>query len=279
MSRQVWEGSSEPSVSISLKRITILFALASLVVSGCAPRLSSDLPSAGLVVETDSGRRGRAQAVWIGNRMLTAAHVLVPDFDDPALRTEFWLNGERVRILRAKSGDLNTLARYSHYDPQGAPPNPSDWIEDWVVAEVSKSGPSPAELCVCDHPIRFGDRLYIVGFPPSEDAPSLQAIPLTALEFYMEKEWEEDEAAKAALKRVVAVRISTGDDLKGWSGSFVGRYRRGKWCYVGLLIAGVDYEDGRHTCVVLRPPPEALRMLMGQDAIGDPVGESGRSQE
>lgn len=251
--------------------------LCALACYGCAPRITEapPTPSAGLMVQTDSGSRGRAQAVWIGNRILTAAHVLIPDFDNPVLRTEFWLNGEMVRVLHAESGDPHALARgYSQQYALGTTPDPSDWIEDWVVAEVSKSAPAPAALRLCDRPIRSGDRLYAVGFPPHQDRPHLQALPLTAIDFNMEEQWKQNEATIEALKRLVAVQTPIHPDLSGWSGSFVGRYHRGKWCYVGLLISGVDPKDGKSAGIVLRPPPQAIRMLLGQDTLENPPREN-----
>lgn len=260
-------GPPAPPTPMAGLRLVFLPVFAALTVCGCAPQLveAPPTPSAAVqVIPKDgafAGARGRAQAVWVGNRILTAAHVLVPDFENPVLPSEVLLHGERVRILAAQSGDLRALARaYSQ-----ASSDPSEWIEDWVVAEVSRSAPTSIPLRICDRPLRPGDRLYAVGVPPAQRTSDLQVLPLTVVEFHVEEDW--DHAAMAALERLVAVRTRMRHDLRGWSGSFVGRYDAGAehWYYVGLLIFGVDDGDGEGGHVVLRPPPEALRPLMEGD--------------
>ncbi len=246
--------------------LAILAAASALGACGCAPQIRKAPPCAAIEFVSAQGEVTRAQGVWIGPLVLTAAHVLIADDEEPVLVSDFLLNGEPVRILRAESGDLPTVARmYS----RPAPRDPSEWLEDWAVVEVSSSAPAPGALRVFDGPVRPGDKLFAVGFPPAEESPRLWAVPLTAVRLIAGGDARKSEGGpRAALERLIAARAATRIDLRGWSGAFVGRYDAGSgdWQYVGNLIGGAEGEEGERGLLILRPPPEALQWLM-EEAI------------
>jgi hypothetical protein len=107
-------------------------------------------------------------------------------------------------------------------------------------------------------PIEAGDTLYAVGFPPNVEAPEMQTIALRVADVT----WTDGHAIHP---RLIGVRAGArgGDDLRGWSGAFVGRYdaTRDQWRYVGLLMGLVPDAQGTTAAFVLRPPAGAWDSL------------------
>jgi hypothetical protein len=253
----------------------LLLALAALaaILCGCAdqaPHFATLPPCATIQRETGSHPHAfRGQGLWIGNRILTAAHVLMPGrtSGDPTLTRSVYLNGEATQVLAARTGDLATAARlYS----SSALPTPSDWLEDWAVAEVSRTSSHPSELRVARLPIPEGQTMYIVGFDPASDPPQLRAIPMRVLRASIDGRGPLPE-------RLIAARAPSRQDLRGWSGAFVGRYdsATGKWEYVGMLVMTLDTDPPTH--LVLRPPPEGIEHLLSDASPDVHSGEAKRT--
>lgn len=232
-------------------RLVIGVAATILAPFGCAPRVAEISPTPSATLQAGASGLSRAQAVWVGDWILTAAHVLVGDHENPTLLPEGLLDGEPVQIVDAVSGDLQALAQSG----------PAKWTEDWVVAQVSNSAPSPIPLRLCHRPVKPGVRLFAAGFPPDETRPRLETFPLVVLDW--DNETDDDEMG-AALQRIILVS-GPQEALYGWSGAFVGRYdaRSRDLRFVGLLIGGVEDEDGEMIHIVVRPPLEALKKVIG----------------
>lgn len=206
-------------------------------------------------MRSQTGARG--QGLWVGDHVLTAAHVLVPLPRKPELIGEFLLNGAPAQILDSQSGDLKTVATIS---ADLSFTDPDQLLEDWVIVRVSRRARVQAAIVPWLGPINAGDTLYAAGFSPKEAAPELRVIPLQVAEVATSN-------GRSIDPRLICVRAENGEDLRGWSGAFVGQYDApaDQWRYVGLLMGIVPDAESSTTAFVLRPPAAALDAMMRQE--------------
>lgn len=239
--------------------------LAALACRGCMSRpcehrAGTPPPCTTLQLDAAGGDRSviRGQGVRVGNRVLTAAHVLLREGPGggAALADAFLLEGEPARVVSARSGDLTTVA---HLYAVAAPPRPADWLEDWAALEVSCAMPPVGRMRIGDGRVRVGERLYVVGVDPRDDEGRVRAVPITVVEAVLRG--ADDETLP---DRLIPVSSPAREDWRGWSGAFVGRYdaERGEWEYVGQFVMSVENSSGRRVHLVLRPPPDVLAWLM-----------------
>jgi len=237
------------------------------MLGGCAPGLTVESlpPCAILVVEAagDSGFEGRGQGLWIGNRVLTMAHLFtVKDAFPP---TAIYLNGDYTPVVAWRSGDPVMVKRlYSREDTMDA----AAWVHDWCGLEVLRAAPTLARgMRLSAAAPRPGERLYAVGYDPSRDGGPPRCVPLV-----VQRGARHAGTGERAPDDIVTVK-GPPSLPRGWSGAFVGRYdaEAREWEYVGQLVAGWIGETGEVVgLAVLRPPPEALEWLMEG---GQPLGE------
>jgi hypothetical protein len=239
-----------------MRRLCRVAFVALMCAVGCGHRVleTREAPPCVLIERIDLSdggtvAGGRGQGVWIGDRVLTAAHVLMPVPRRPELVGEVLLNGAPTRILEALSGDLGTVAAIS---ADRSFTHPDQVLEDWAVVRVSATSPRRTVIVPWEGPIKPGDTLYAIGFAPQDAATELRVIGFRVVELV-------SPGGRAADPRLVCIRAE--EDLRGWSGAFVGRYdtTEDTWRFVGLLVGMVPGDHGSMGAFVVRPPAAAWR--------------------
>lgn len=197
----------------------------------------------------------RGQGIAVGDRVITAAHVITRSSADRVPRS-LRVNGVDVGIRSPMHGDLRAVdALYK----SGTMSSPEALAEDWFCFEVAIphaltdlglwfDGPAPTP----------GESLFAVRLDAEHDAD--------AYSFRELKVAEHDPERTPLPERLLLVRSPGNEELPGWSGCFVGRYvpsRTPAWEFVGILVGEVELPGGDARIVVVRPPGEAVTWLRG----------------
>jgi hypothetical protein len=192
----------------------------------------------------------------VGNRELTAAHTFAQE-GLPFPPTRILVNGQMTAVDTPHHGERDAIARL--YDPSIFP-TAGDFLEDWVVFEVQPCAAlSVPPWLAGDGRVQPGDILYAVRVDIESGTASFEATPLIVVKSDIEELHHE---------RLVFVTSPKRENLKGWSGCFVGRYHDNlrQWELTGILICTKDKQEGdsRSLHVVLRPSTAVLDWLTGQ---------------
>lgn len=200
----------------------------------------------------------RAQAIVHGRRAITVAH---------GFQGSAW--GMRppmiVRPGGRRSISVAGVGAYPHTRPPGGGIDISQRVldssmEDWVAFEAE--GPlgdqAAATWRVSATEPAFGELLYAVR---ETGAGRFQRVPL-----------RREPATFGGLDIPDRLYLARGRgtlDMRGWSGSFVGRRDGDGWELVGMLVGGFDADgneqNGREILFIIRPPDAVLRWLLGED--------------
>mgnify|MGYP001168302667 CR=1 FL=1 len=215
----------------------------------------SPTPSAALYIAHDDGISS-GNGVWIGDRVLTARHVLASG--DGALPERVQIDDQLAAIDVVGSGDVEARRN---------PREESVFLkrqEDWIIASVGgRAARETARVLPGDGSVRPGDRLYMVGYDVRGDR-QVHTVPLS-----VPQRVELDVPVPERVKLAMLPRV---DDWRGWSGSFVGRYLEAsdQWEFVGIASSVlIDDEERMQVVAIVRPPEEVVRAFF--DAGGPDV--------
>ncbi|MBX3315519.1 MAG: hypothetical protein KF902_01500 [Phycisphaeraceae bacterium] len=255
---------------ITLSR-PVLIVAAAAALSGCASHraltpTSTPTPSVALYIQSEYSATG-GNGLWIGDRVLTAHHVLASD--DGALPDRVQIDDQLAHVQVVTSGDAGVL-RDRHAENIFARRQ-----EDWIVASVGGRAPRETpEVLPGDGSVRPGERLYMVGYDIQSGEGGVRTVELRA-----PRELDSDVAVPRGVTIAMLPRV---DDWRGWSGSFVGRYIEkgdgGQWEFVGVASSGMMDAKGRtQVLTIVRPPEDVVRAFFAGGASDVPVleGEPG----
>ncbi|MFI4915224.1 MAG: hypothetical protein ACIAS6_01805 [Phycisphaerales bacterium JB060] len=246
----------------------LLLVLLVLTVGGCASPPFAALPAPVRLYampvgpdERDDDRfiTAHAQAVVHGRRALTVAHAF-----------QGTLYGPRATSITLPEGPMPVVVAGmgAHPDVQ----QPEDGIEvtqqelnnsvqDWLAFEAERplDHPTGVRWRISANEPAFGELLHAVRYKGR--GRGFQRVP-----------FRRENAGFRGMdtpEGLYFARRTGAIDMRGWSGSFVGRRVGDAWELVGILVGSFDVDgderNGREVAIIIRPPEAALRWLLGED--------------
>jgi hypothetical protein len=242
--------------------------LVALILAGCGSPPYAALPApvrlyAMPVVRGEAGEEtfstARLQAVVHGRRALTVAHGFQGTLYGP--RASFvMLPGGWMPVAVAGMGahpDVEQPEGGSKITQQEL----NNSVQDWLAFEAERPLDHEAGVRWRVSPTEpaFGELLHVVRHTGGERG--FQRVP-----FRRENGRFGDDDTPEGL---YFARRAGNIDMRGWSGSFVGRRVDDHWELVGILVGSFDADgderNGREVAFIIRPPEAALRWLLGED--------------
>lgn len=248
------------------------------VLSGCAspPFASMPAPVCSYSIRVARGEgdgevfgTGYAQAVVHGARALTVAH---------GFRGSLW--GLRSPAIAVRGGLARVAVAgrgaYPDAEPDEGPVAVTQErldhiVQDWLAFEAQEPLDTgvPVQWRVSTTEPRFGELLHVV-----RDAGGgrFERVPFRR---------QNGSFVDLRTPDGVYLAVRRGSiDMRGWSGSFVGRRVGDQWEFVGVLVGSFDGDgdlrNGREVAMIIRPPETAIRWLLGEDVELPPVNRTER---
>jgi len=220
----------------------LLLLVPYLLLCSCCGTDPFETPPSGLVSVGSASTRG--QGIRFGNRVVTAGHNF-PEFPPD----EVWINGLHQRIEIFDRGDAEVVNGL--YDQ---PPSLAELLADWLAFEGVLTSDEPRNWSRGDGQVVPGEVLY--AFRSFDGGAIIRAVRLEVLRVHSDV---------PVPRELVVVRSRTDSSFSGWSGCFVGRYRRADacWEFVGILLGSLDRtRAGEQDHMILRPPEHVLDWLL-----------------
>ena len=254
-----------------MRQLVLLVQITVLVLAMCGcqrPLVFESLPPVAMLSPMEGSGSGGArttglgQGVWVGDRVLTAAHNIWSS--EGGWISEVMMHGgasggsERLRIrsLRTGAPDLDAERLVELKGVQ----------HDWAAFEVDAKGPRGTRMLVADPIVRPGDELIVAGWELEEAGRTESTATLRMWRATAVRVVRERNVPFELPEGVFAISIRVEGEIgprEGWSGAMVGRFDReeGLLSYIGQFVA-MDTPEGRRILWCVRPPDDVIEWLM-----------------